>query len=469
VSIRVRLALWGVAVAALTLLLFGFGLDRLVALSIPHDQDRQLADLGRRAVASIGKAAPASLVSGLSPVADDVAQSTGPFVAVLDADRRVLYASTGLDGAPDALPPALLARVNRKGSASGTIRTRSGVELRIHLRPWTRADLGRSGLVITGQAERSASKQISEFRWFLAVSGAIALVVAALATWVVSGRALRPLKQLAATTGEIGRTGDLRRRLPPRRSRDLIGVLTVSFNGMLDRLAAAQRWLEDALEAQRRFVADASHELRNPLTTIRSNAGFLLERTDAAERDRNEALADIAADGERMGRIVDDLLTLARTDARFPLERRWVDLGALLREVAQTARRADRPLRLVLDGAMVAPGDADALRRLVEILVDNAARHGAGEIELRLTHQGDSAVLTLSDRGPGIPEPALERIFDRFYQADPARQKEGAGLGLSIARSIAHAHGGSIRAANRQGGGATFTVALPLAPGPPPG
>lgn len=466
-SIRVRLALWGVAVAGLTLLLFGLGFERLLASAIPEDQDRALATRAERAVASLAHAPPASLASGLPPAADDLATSTDLFVAVVDQDGQVRYTSARLDGALDTIPPSLRADVARAGSGKATVRTRSGVELRIHARRWARNDLELAGLVVVGQATRFAERQIAESRVFLIVTGIVTLLIAALATWVVSGRALRPLKQLATTADEIGRTGDLGRRLPAKRPKDVTGVLAASFNGMLDRLGASQRRLEEALEAQRRFVADASHELRNPLTTIRSNAGFLLEHPDAGMVDRADALADIAAEGERMGHIVGDLLTLARADAGHPLDRLPVELGAVARDVAHAARHAGRPIRLDLDGPLTALGDPDALHRLVAILVDNAVRHGAGEIELRLGRSGDDAVLSVSDSGPGIPEPELERIFERFYQLDPARQEAGAGLGLGIARALADAHAGSIRAANRPDGGAVFELRLPLAKAQP--
>lgn len=445
-------------------MLFGLALDRLVAATAPSDQERQLEDLGERATAAIARASPRSLTSGLPPVANDVAEGTEPFVAILSADRDVLYASARLRGTAEALPAALLVEANRKGDAAGTIRTSGGTVFRVHVRPWSRADLGRSGLVVTGQTARFAENQVSDFRVFYLIAGVLALLVAGLATWVVSGRALRPLRRLAATADEIGRTGDLGRRLPERRVRDVMGLLTRSFNGMLDRLAGSQQGLEDALEAQRRFVADASHELRNPLTTIRSNAGFLLERPDAADRDRSEALADIVAEGERMSRLVDDLLTLARADAGRAHEPVDVDLSWLVRDVAAGARRGGRPVHLEISGAVVARGDQEAYRRLVAILLDNAVRHGGGEIEVVLARDGQRAVLSVADRGPGIPEPDLERVFDRFYQADPARGHHGAGLGLAIARSIVEAHGGSIRAANCDSGGAVLIAELPLAP-----
>src|SRR5262249_5852015 len=149
------------------------------------------------------------------------------------------------------------------------------------------------------------------------VADLIAIVAASVGIWFVAGRALRPLRELTAMADEIGSSGDLSRRLPGPRRRDDVGRLATSFNAMMDRvadayrrMAGANRAMADALAAQQRFTADASHELRTPLTTVRSNAGFLRANPDAAPADRAGALADIEAEGERMGRLVDDLLTL---------------------------------------------------------------------------------------------------------------------------------------------------------------
>jgi two-component system, OmpR family, sensor kinase len=456
VPIRLRLALSGIVVAGLALVLFGLLLDRLAAAAAPADQDTRLATQADRAVSSIRDAPAARLRSGLSPVLVDPGATTDSFVLVVTKTGRVLHGSARPAGILESIPRSALTRAARTGAAKETVTTADGLELRVHLRSWKRADLGLAGTVVAGQSTRFAEEQVLGARIFIILAGVIALIAAAIATWVVSGRALRPLKQLAVTTDEIGRTGDLSRRLPAARRQDVVGTLTTSFNAMLERLSGT-------LEAQRRFVADASHELRSPLTTIRSNAGFLLTHRDVDEGDRTEALGDIAAEGERMGRLIDDLLTLARADAGQPLERRPVDLGRLAEDVVRRSRRTARSIRLQRGPGAVVEGDPDALTRLLWILVDNAVRHGDGEIEVRSASQDGRAVLSVADRGGGVPEADLDRIFERFYRSDPARGGRGAGLGLSIARWIAEAHGGSIRAANRPDGGATFTVELPPA------
>ena len=293
--------------------------------------------------------------------------------------------------------------------------------------------------------------------------GIITIIAVAIVSFLVIGRALRPLRTLAATADEIGRTGDLSRRLPAVRTEDEVGVLTASFNGMLDRVEAAQTGLAEALAAQRRFIADASHELRTPLTTIRSNAEFLAEHPVAAESDRTEAVADIVGEAERMSRLVDDLLLLARVDAGAGLTSRPVDLAAIAADVARKASRAGRPVRAGATASAVVDGDPDALSRLVWILVDNALVHGGGEVDLTVASDQEWVTVAVADRGPGLPPGDPVALFERFHRADRARSGEGAGLGLAIARSIVDAHRGSIVAADRPDGGAIFTVSLPAA------
>jgi signal transduction histidine kinase len=164
-----------------------------------------------------------------------------------------------------------------------------------------------------------------------------------------------------------------------------------------------------------------------------------------------------------MGALVEGLLLLARSDAGLQVKPAPVDLAGLAVEEAQRHRRTGRDVRAVVPGAVVVAGDRDGLARLVANLVENAIRHGAGEVVVDVRPEGAEAVLRVADRGPGFPPGSEERVFERFARLDPARSGPGTGLGLAIARSIAVAHGGSTQAANRDGGGAIVTVRLPLA------
>ncbi len=461
--IRVRLALYGAGVVAVAMVALGTLLSVLAGRGAPGEQDLRLAELADQGVGALTAAPADRLVPTLPPVLTDLSDSTDAFLMVLTEDGTVLYTTGQLDGTAPRIPAAVVVEAAETGESVATIRPSGDVELRVHARPWRRPDLGTSGIVVAGQSTRVTEEQLAGLRVVIWTSTVITLIAALVVSWLVTGRALRPLRRLAETTDEIGRTGDLSRRLTPVRARDEVGALTTSFNEMLEGLESAQARLATALEAQRRFVADASHELRSPLTTIRNNAGFLQERPDVADADREEAISDIAAEADRMARLVDDLLTLARADAGQPFDRRPVDLAPLLQDVGRKASRLAGPLQLDVAGPAVVFGDADALTRLAWILVENAASHGEGAIAVHLATADGWAELEVSDQGPGIPEEDLDRVFDRFYRADPARHRRGVGLGLAIARTIVDAHEGTIAAANRPGGGATITARLPLA------
>jgi signal transduction histidine kinase len=235
---------------------------------------------------------------------------------------------------------------------------------------------------------------------------------------------------------------------------------------MLERLETAYQQLTASLEAQRRFVADASHELRTPLTTIRGNAGLLAQGPPLTDEVRVAAARDIASESERMSRMVEHLLTLAQADAGQHLELARVALRPLIESVCRQAQAAHPDRRIRSAGLTDASvnGDQDALTQLLWILVDNAVKFTKpdGCIEVGLQRHESTALLTVADDGAGIPPADLERIFERFYQANGARSNRGAGLGLSIARWIVLEHSGTITAQNNEGPGATFTVTLPL-------
>lgn len=461
--IRVRLALYGAGVVAVAMVALGTLLSVLAGRGAPGEQDLRLADLVDQGVGALAAAPAHHLVPTVPPVLTDLGESTDAFLIVLTEDGTVLYTTAQLDGTAPRIPAAVVVEAVETGESVATIRPADQVELRVHARPWNRPDVGAAGIVVAGQSTRVTEQQLAGLRVVIWTTTAITLIAALVVSWLVSGRALRPLRRLAETTDEIGRTGDLSRRLAPVRARDEVGVLTTSFNQMLEGLESAQARLAAALEAQRRFVADASHELRSPLTTIRNNAGFLQERPDVTDADRGEAIGDIAAEADRMARLVDDLLTLARADAGQPLDRRPVDLAPLLQDVGRKASHLAGPVQLDVAGPALVMGDADALTRLAWILLENAAGHGDGVIAVHLAAADGWAEVKVTDQGPGIPAEDLDRVFDRFYRADPARRRHGVGLGLAIARTIVDAHEGTIAAANRPEGGATITARLPLA------
>jgi two-component system OmpR family sensor kinase len=454
-SLRWRLALFGAAVVALALLVFGALVYTLLARSVTSNQDTLLRDRARQAAATVSIAA----LSPQQPVGPaDLKTSTDVYLEVVDASGAPLYSTAILDGASPAVPDGLLAQASAHGGAFATEGDASkGTQLRVYAQPVA------GGYVIAGQSTRVPASSLSGIVAFLIISAVPALLAALIASWLVAGRALRPLRTVARTADDIAGTKDFSRRLPSRQSRDEVALLSASFNRMLAALEDAYRALAGALDAQRRFVADASHELRTPLATIQGNAGLLAVGPDVAEAVRRAAAADIVGESERMARLTDRLLTLARADSGLDLQLARVGLAQVAGEVVRQAAGVHSNITLSADlEDLNVSGDADALRQLLWILLDNAARHARSRVSVSLHREGEWARLLVSDDGRGVPAGERDRIFERFYKADPARRDGGAGLGLAIARWITDQHHGRIIAADGPDGGAGFFVDLPL-------
>ena len=451
-SLRLRLALFGAAVVALTLVLFGALLYSLLARGVNSNQDDALRARAQDAVVALNTLSPSGIADQPPVLPANLRTSTDVFVEVLGPDGSVAYTTAELDGEPPAASPNLLARAARHNGAFGT----QG-ELRLYATPFA------SGYVITGQSTNVPKSSLSGILGFLIISGIPTLMAALVASWLVAGRALRPLKQVAGAADEIGRARDFGRRLPDRRSGDEVALLTLSFNRMLDQLQDAYRVVSSALDAQRRFVADASHELRTPLTTIQGNAGLLATGPRVPGSVRRAAAADIVEESARMARLVDRMLTLARADSGLRLELAPVDLRTVVVEVCRQASAIHTGAQIDVEAApAVVSGDEDALRQLLWILLDNAARYTRTGVSAQLRTESGWARLTVADDGPGIALEDRERVFERVYRADRSRTGHGAGLGLSIARWIVDQHNGRIVAGQSAAGGAAVYVDLPL-------
>ena len=442
-SLRLRLALFGAAVVAATLVIFGVLLYALLARSVTTNQDDALRARAGEAVASLKTASNLAPQAPVAPA--NLATSSEVFLEVFDSGWNVIYSTAHLNGSPPMPSARLRAAAQRTGA---TFDTDNG--LRYFAVPFN------AGYVVTGQSTRVPKSNLSGVVGFLIISGVPTLIAALAASWLVAGRALKPLKDVAGAADEIGRSRDFGRRLPKRKSRDEVALLSTSFNRMLEQL-------QDSFESQRRFVADASHELRTPLTTIQGNAGLLAHGPLIAEPVRRAAAADIAEETERMGRLVDRFLTLAQADSGLRLELAPVDLRRVVVDVGRQAAAVhpERKFEVEVVDALVA-GDEDALRQLLWILVDNASRHARSTISIDLEVDSGWARLMVGDDGPGIAVEERERVFERFYRADRSRSGQGAGLGLSIARWITDQHGGRIIAGSSRAGGAGLYVDLPL-------
>ena len=331
--------------------------------------------------------------------------------------------------------------------------------------PTTSADQGASASVgtPTGPMVVQAYPNLAPARtavvtlaWALVPSTALMVLLVACLTWYAMGRALRPVENIRAEFADIT-ARSLQQRVPVPDSDDEVASLAETMNGTLDQL-------QRAVGRLRTFTSDASHELRGPLTTLKTRLELALARPDRAEwiAVGNEALRDTT----RLEEIVADLLLLARLDARQPLKLQPLRVTDLLRRTL-AERYPRRPVVLVADSAPEEAilGSRTALTRLFANLLDNALRHARSTVTVEVHRTGRELTVEVTDDGPGIPEADRERVFDRFTRLDNARTRSegGTGLGLAIARDIAAAHGGTLTAESSRttGGGARLLLVLP--------
>jgi two-component system, OmpR family, sensor kinase len=283
--------------------------------------------------------------------------------------------------------------------------------------------------------------------------------------WLILRRGLRPLEEMAATATAIT-GGDLSRRVEPADDRTEVGQLGLALNTMLDDIEQSFRQ-RDATEARlRQFLADASHELRTPLTSIQGFAELFRLHEGRDDLDLATILSRIEGESDRMRRLVEDLLLLARLDQTRPPAAQPVDLAVIAADACTdaTARDPERSISLHAPEPVVVRGDPDHLRQALTNLLANAAVHTppGTAVDVGVRVDGPWASVWVRDHGPGLDDHALAHAFDRFWQADAARAGAGSGLGLSIVAAIVAEHGGQAGAANAPGGGAAFTIHLPV-------
>lgn len=397
-----------------------------------------------------------SLPGGLPASGDDDA-----FAQVVDGDGEVVVETANLVGdgpVTDALPEGTAARLRtvdgiRLVDDDGELATDESFRL---LSRRVLADDG-TFVVHVGAPLDDVEESVAVLGRTLAVAFPVVLGLVAGLVWVLAGRVLRPVEAIRAEVA--GMSGaDLGRRVPEPPTDDEIGRLARTMNALLARIEEAQR-------RQERFVSDASHELRSPLTSIRSELEVDLAHPDAADlaATHRSVLDEVIA----LQRLVDDLLYLARADAgEAPLRRLPVDLDDIvLREVAAIRARGDVAVDASGVSAAQVDGDSDALRRAIRNVLDNAERYAASAVTVSLAERDGYATLAVADDGPGIPADQREHVFERFARLDAARARGtgGTGLGLSITREIVGRHGGAVGIADRPGGGTVVTITLPLA------
>jgi two-component system sensor histidine kinase MprB len=301
---------------------------------------------------------------------------------------------------------------------------------------------------------------LSRLRLILLLVCAGGVALAAALGRLAARRVLAPLAEVTRTAELIGETDDLSRRIAVHAD-DEVGQLAIRFNQMLVRLEKSRSELDMSVSAQRQLVADASHELRTPVTSLRTNIEVMLASDHLDPEDRRQLLADVVEQSDELTALVNDLIELARGD----LPAGSTEDVRVDRVVAEAVARSRRNSPQIEVRAELHPlsveGVAERLSRVINNLLDNAARHSpdGGVVEVVVDADG----IRVRDHGPGIDERDLPYVFDRFYRGENSRGRQGSGLGLAIVRQVVEQHGGTVTAANAPGGGAEFTIRLPTA------
>jgi two-component system, OmpR family, sensor kinase len=321
------------------------------------------------------------------------------------------------------------------------------------------------GTLIVSTSMAEVNKTVGQLELILVICSAAAALVVAAGVVLVLRRGLRPVEAMAAQADKIT-AGDLTDRVSPDDSRTEVGRLGTALNGMLARIGASVAEQAASQEMTRRFFADASHELRTPLASLRANAELYQQGALRRRPEVDEAMRRITLEAKRMGRLVDDMLRLARLDQHPGQDSEPVDLSALIAGCAERAAVTSGQRTWLTDVApgLVTSGDEELLRRAVDNLLANVCAHTPRGTAATITgtQQGDTIRIEVSDDGPGVPEDRLPNIFDRFYRAGPARSHcSGSGLGLAIVAAVMATHHGTVTAELNEPHGLRVALSLP--------
>lgn len=491
-SIRFKLTAWYASVLILVLVAFGVALHMLLEQALDQDVERRLLAARNEIIEQTGvipsqvgapRGSQTRVVFDADPPELGSILLSGLWVSIYDS-RLGDYEATA--GALSKVPDTLDTAIRREGLLDiATIRftsldidgsTNRVLAQRIFLST-VNGEVSTDKVILIGESLGSRDRIMALTNQVLQIAGAIGIALAAWGGWLLAGRVLSPVERLTRTADVIG-SGDgrvsLSHRLEVPRTGDELSRLAITFNTMLDRIEAA-------FMAQRRFVSDASHELRTPLTSIRGNVDVLQRQLRSGRplqaEDIAEALGDVQRESARMGRLIEDLLVLARNDAAalgYLLKPEPVSLDVIANEAYRTALALVKGQHLTLtarDEVMI-HGDGDRLVQVMLILIDNALRHtpAGGSVELRVGRAVDGrenipcALIEVEDAGQGISVDHLPHLFQRFYRSESARSRPsgGTGLGLSIALAIVRGHHGWIDVETAPSRGTTFSVWLPL-------
>ncbi|MFC2045626.1 sensor histidine kinase [Chloroflexota bacterium] len=379
----------------------------------------------------------------------------GTYIQIIDKDGNVLVKSDNLGEQELPVNPSLIDKGFTNGTGVETLAAGDGARLRIMVSPLLLQE--QELLLEVALSANYIDSTMGEVRWVIIISILLALALIAVLGGSIIRSALSPVRRITQTAKEIEEGHHLDRRVGYDGPVDEIGQLATTFDNMIEHL-------DVVFQSQKKFIADASHELRSPLTVMRGNLDLL--KRNLSKEDRLESLRAIELETTRMTKIVDDLLLLAEVDSNKQELSENVKLKEVINDELERARPIAGKRQLVIQRQedLTIKGDAHKLRRMLGNLLNNAIRYTPenGFIRLSLFQSGEWAYLKVSDTGIGIATEEQDYIFNRFYRVDKvrSRSKEGIGLGLALVKEIAEQHGGLVTVISQPGNGSTFTVQL---------
>ena len=504
IPLQLRLTFFYTLVLGLALWFFGHTVYSQAEQRAYNDLDSTLST--RAASVSLGKnltcSNPASSSVPCTLPSVDALGTGGVAIEVLDKNMHLLATTTGtgdpvqpgvggLGTSPipwdeHAARQVLQHPVSTDGNPGSMYSTIMYEDEQVRVYTLANNDFGSLHIIQTARTEKAIEQSLSDLQSLLLRGGALVLAFAIVGGWFITWGVLSAVRRMTKTAQNISISRNFSQRVPSKTwpGRDELATLADTFNEMLANL-------EELYQQQQRFVADASHELRAPITSIRCNLDLLAKAPDLPAEEAKAALADAQAEADRMGRLVNDLLTLARSDSivqsehvrahgyrKIDDQKQLVDLDSLLLEAFRQyqplgengdseARKQGPRLLLQHIAPVKVYGDADQLKQVLVALMDNALKYTPyeGTVSLSLTTSENLAAVKVSDTGIGISPEDLPHIFERFYRADQTRSRDrgGSGLGLAIVQSIVQEHQGSIEVESTPGKGSTFILKLPVA------
>lgn len=402
----------------------------------------------------------------------DIFSTSNTFLQAVDTNGRIIDRSASLGKNNLPISKKILNEVARGQSGYDTV-TIHNTKMRIYTSPIMDNNKIYGILQVAGTLEQ-IERSLANLRLILMIVFSFTILIVGAAAWLLAKQVLRPIDQLIKTTSEIEKGQDLKRRIEYNGPADEMGQLIEQSNHMFARLDKVYEDLDESYQMQKRFVSDASHELRTPLTSIKGNIDFLKK----IYREKPELIAEIveevSSETDRMTRLINNLLSLARADAGYQMKFEPVLLRPLVDEVLPYFEHLKPEIEFQVYHVdqltdVIVEGNRDYLIQLFYILLENAFKytnHGSITIRFELHHIGNlqqkELKITISDTGIGIPESDSTHVFERFYRADNTDEIKGTGLGLPIAKWIMEQHHGSITLNSESGKGTTFTILLPV-------